>query len=115
LIAYGGPAPGTSLPLGFLRTGWGGEEHCLLAYVFLNGAACAFIVDWENRARRLVAELRADTGRNPDDPALHALIDRLRTGSPEFATFWSDHAVLAREGGTVFSITLGKANCAMNN
>jgi transcriptional regulator with XRE-family HTH domain len=83
-----------------LFAGWlGGAERCLIAYVFLDRAARAFIVDWENRARRLVAEFRADTGRNPDDPALRALIDRLQTGSPDFVKFWSDHAVLAREGG----------------
>jgi transcriptional regulator with XRE-family HTH domain len=77
----------------------GGPEPCLLAYVFLNSAARAFIVDWENRARRLAAELRADTGRNPHDPGLRALVDRLGTGSKDFSAFWSDHAVLAREGG----------------
>jgi transcriptional regulator with XRE-family HTH domain len=77
-----------------------GDEPCLLAYVFLDGAAPAFIADWENRARRLVAEFRADSARNPDDPSLRALIDRLASGSRAFAAFWSDHAVLAREGGT---------------
>jgi transcriptional regulator with XRE-family HTH domain len=87
-------------PAARLFADWlGSGELCLLAYVFLNRAARAFIVDWENRARRLVAEFRADTGRNPDDPALRALVDRLRLGSREFAAFWSDHAVLAREGG----------------
>jgi transcriptional regulator with XRE-family HTH domain len=87
-------------PAARLFADWlGGGEPCLLVYVFLNPAARAFIADWENRARRLAAELRADTGRNPDDPALRALVDRLRAGSREFAAFWSDHAVLAREGG----------------
>jgi transcriptional regulator with XRE-family HTH domain len=76
-----------------------GPEPCLLAYVFLNSAARALIIDWENRARRLAAELRADTGRNPHDPGLRALVDRLRTCSKDFSMFWSDHAVLAREGG----------------
>jgi transcriptional regulator with XRE-family HTH domain len=87
-------------PAALLFADWlGGEEACLLDYVFLNGAARGFIVDWENRARRLAAEFRADTARNPDDPALTALVERLRRGSREFAAFWSDHAVLAREGG----------------
>ena len=90
-----------NMPAAQLFAGWlGGAERCLLDYVFLDRAARAFIVDWENRARRLVAEFRADTGRNPDDPALSALVDRLRTGSADFAKFWGDHAVLAREGGT---------------
>jgi transcriptional regulator with XRE-family HTH domain len=78
---------------------FGSGELCLLAYVFLNVSARTFIADWENRARRLVAELRADTGRSPDDADLKALVDRLRAGSRDFAAFWSDHAVLAREGG----------------
>ncbi len=87
-------------PAARLFSDWlGGEELCLLAYVFLNPAARAFIADWENRARRLVAELRADTGRDPDDAALRALVERLTRESREFAAFWSDHAVLAREGG----------------
>jgi transcriptional regulator with XRE-family HTH domain len=87
-------------PAALLFADWlGGDDPCLLDYVFLNGAARRFIVDWENRARRLAAELRADTGRNPDDPALRALVDRLREKSHEFAAFWSDHAVLSREGG----------------
>ena len=87
-------------PAARLFVDWlGSGELCLLDYVFLNASARTFIADWENRARRLVAEFRADTGRNPDDPALRALIDRLQAGSPDFAAFWSDHAVLAREGG----------------
>lgn len=87
--------PAAQLFSDWLRSG----EPCLLDYVFLSRAARAFILDWEDRARRLVAELRADTGRSPDNSALRALVDRLRTASPDFATFWSDHAVLAREGG----------------
>jgi transcriptional regulator with XRE-family HTH domain len=78
----------------------GGAEPCLLAYVFLDATARQFIVDWEDRARRLVAEFRADTARDPDDPDLRALVDRLHAGSGEFRAFWGDHAVLAREGGT---------------
>jgi transcriptional regulator with XRE-family HTH domain len=82
-----------------------GDEGCLLAYVFLDDSARTFIADWENRARRLVAEFRADTARNPDDPALRALIERLQGGSAEFAAYWADHAVLSREGGTrVFNL-----------
>jgi len=87
-------------PAARLFSDWlGSGQPCLLNYVFFTDAARVFIADWENRARRLVAELRADTGRRPDDPALRALVDRLRSVSPDFAAFWGDHAVLAREGG----------------
>jgi len=93
-------ARGWNEPAARLFSEWlGGGQPSLLNYVFLTDSAWLFIADWENRARRLVAELRADTGRRPDDSALRALVDRLRMVSPDFAAFWSDHAVLAREGG----------------
>lgn len=74
-------------------------EPCLLRFVFLHAAARCFIEDWENRARRLLAEFRTDTGHNPDDPAMDDLVRDLRRRSADFATFWNEHAVLAREGG----------------
>ncbi|WP_372396576.1 helix-turn-helix transcriptional regulator [Azospirillum sp. HJ39] len=80
--------------------GWlGGAEPNLLRYVFLDHSARSFIQDWENRARRLLAEFRADTARHPDDPAVRALVDGLRQASALFAQLWEDHGVLEREGG----------------
>ncbi len=58
-----------------------------------------FIFDWEDRARRLLAEFRADTARNPDDHEIQTLVGDLRARSADFARFWNDHAVLGREGG----------------
>ncbi len=75
-------------------------EPCLLRFVFLNPAACDFIWDWDNRARRLIAEFRADTARDPEDAATRALVAALTRESPAFAQFWREQAVLAREGGT---------------
>lgn len=87
-------------PAARLFTGWlGGPDRNLLRYVFLDPAAPDFIDDWENRARRLLAEFRADTGRRPDDPDLRDLAEELRRRSPLFARFWDDHSVLEREGG----------------
>jgi transcriptional regulator with XRE-family HTH domain len=74
-------------------------EMCLLRYVFLDPTAREFIWDWENRARRLLAEFRADTAHNPDDRNMRALVDDLLSSSAAFAQFWNSHAVLAREGG----------------
>lgn len=74
-------------------------EPCLLRYVFLDQDARQFIQDWDNRARRLVAEFRADTAHSPDNPAIRALVEALVKESPAFAQLWNDHAVLAREGG----------------
>ncbi len=75
------------------------DEPCLLRFVFLVPAARAFIWDWENRARRLLAEFRADTAQDPHDRFMRELVDGLQRDSPTFATFWNDHAVLSRGGG----------------
>lgn len=74
-------------------------KACLLRYVFLDVTARDFICDWENRARRLIAEFRADTASRPDDPGLQELVRDLQRDSACFARFWAEHAVLAREGG----------------
>jgi transcriptional regulator with XRE-family HTH domain len=85
---------------GELFGGWlGGSEKCLLRYVFLDRSARSFIVDWTDRAQRLVAEFRADTALAPEEPALRALLAGLRAASPDFARFWQDQEVLGREGG----------------
>lgn len=79
--------------------GQGGTERNLLRYVFLDPTARSFILDWENRARRLLAEFRAETARHPDDPAVQAVVSGLRRESPLFSRMWDDHGVLEREGG----------------
>ena len=94
-------ACGWNAPAGRLFAGWlDGPERSLLRYVFLNPMARTLICDWEERARRLVAEFRADTVRRADDGELSALVRELRTASPLFARLWDDHGVLEREGGT---------------
>jgi transcriptional regulator with XRE-family HTH domain len=85
---------------GRLFSPWlGSREVNLLRYVFLNISARDFIRDWENRARRLLAEFRADTARNPGDAETRTLVTQLLRDSPDFARFWNSHRVLAREGG----------------
>lgn len=82
--------------------GWLGQgraERNLLRYVFLDPSAQQFILDWDNRARRLLAEFRAETARHPEDPVVRAQVARLRQESPLFARMWDDHGVLEREGG----------------
>jgi transcriptional regulator with XRE-family HTH domain len=84
-----------------LFVGWldcDGERN-LLRFVFLTREARRLICDWDHRARRVVAEFRAQCGAHLDDPALRVLIDDLVAHSPEFALLWHEHAVLGREGG----------------
>lgn len=53
----------------------------------------ALLVDWEQTARHLLAQLRAAGARDPGDPGFQALIDELRQASPEFRRWWPRHDV----------------------
>ena len=79
--------------------GAGTAERNLLRYVFLDGRAPGFIVDWSERARRLVAEYRADTASWRDDPVRKALVHELCAASSAFESAWRSQQVLSREGG----------------
>lgn len=71
----------------------------LLRFMFMAPAAQQLIVDWRDRAARLVAEFRADCGKHADQPPLADLIDELERASPLFQQLWHAQHVLAREGG----------------
>ncbi|WP_148715922.1 helix-turn-helix transcriptional regulator [Chitinolyticbacter meiyuanensis] len=88
-------------PAAQLFTGWLDQDgpHNLLDYVFLNPSARELVEDWEARARRLVAEFRADRRSHLDDPALQEFVARLAAASTPFAEFWRRHDVLERQGG----------------
>jgi transcriptional regulator with XRE-family HTH domain len=94
-------ACGWNAPAAELFAGWLlGPERNLLRYVLLDASARGFIMNWEERARRLIAEFRADCGRRRfRDPELDRLITELRRASPLFERCWNEHAVLGREGG----------------
>ena len=84
-----------------LFAGWLDEAHerNLLRYIFLSRAARRLIADWDERARRVVAEFRADFSRRLRDPAMQALVEALSAQSPDFDRLWREQAVLGREGG----------------
>jgi len=84
---------------GWLDTNVAGDDRSLLRFMFLNPAARRLVVDWEDRARRLLAEFRLEHGRYLDDVEMNALIDDLRRQSPLAAAAWEDHMVVGREGG----------------
>lgn len=71
----------------------------LMRFMFRNPAARGLIIDWEDRARRLVAEFRADIGKHASDPLLAALIAELSRDSEQFRTLWTSQDVVNREGG----------------
>ncbi|TAM98909.1 MAG: XRE family transcriptional regulator, partial [Rhizobiaceae bacterium] len=84
-----------------LFTGWldGEGPHNLLRYIFTDHAAVSLICDYEQRARRVVAEFRSACSTHLDDPSFKAFIAELRRASPLFAQFWDQRDVVEREGG----------------
>lgn len=71
----------------------------LLEFMFKDPTAPSFVADWESRARRLVAEFRADVGKHLEDPALERMIRKLCASSRTFSDLWSSQDVVDREGG----------------
>jgi hypothetical protein len=66
--------------------------------MFLDSSVRAFVVDWEPRARRLVAHFRVEYGRYIDDPKMVDLIQGLSEESDLFQSFWAEQQVLWWEG-----------------
>ncbi|HEX7387014.1 MAG TPA: helix-turn-helix transcriptional regulator [Castellaniella sp.] len=71
----------------------------LLRYIFQEPAARSLVVDWEERASRVVAEFRADVASHAADPDIQRLVLDLQTVSPLFARCWTRQQVVDREGG----------------
>ena len=70
-----------------------------MRFIFRSPAAPRLIDEWEDRARRVVAEFRADFSRRLGEPTMRGLIEELDRTSPLFARLWREQAVLGREGG----------------
>jgi transcriptional regulator with XRE-family HTH domain len=81
--------------------GWldAGFQRNLLHFVFLEPCARRLIPDWELRARRLLAEFRADYSHNFRDARVQRLVDVLRRESTLFASAWDQQDVQPRAGG----------------
>ncbi len=100
LLDRGWTARAWNAPAEALFTGWlDTSERNLLRFIFLAPAARRLIDDWPDRARRVLAEFRADAGHHLADPAIGDLVAALRHGSRCFARSWEAHDVLSREGG----------------
>ena len=68
-------------------------ERNLLWVLFADPYTRALIVDWDIHAKQALAEFRASSTALRDDPALLALVERLRGISEEFARWWPEHDV----------------------
>ena len=85
-----------------LFRGWldGDHQRNLLRFVFLESSARKLIPRWEDRARHILAEFRADYARNFRDGRVRSFVDLLRRESPLFDAAWREHDVRHREGGS---------------
>lgn len=68
-------------------------ERNLLSIVFTDPAARTLFADWEEEARHMLRQFRADTTAIRDDAAVTALVGRLSAASPEFAAWWETRDV----------------------
>jgi transcriptional regulator with XRE-family HTH domain len=84
-----------------LFQGWldGDHQRNLLRFVFLESSARKLIPKWEDRARHILAEFRADYARSFRDGRVRSFIETLRRESALFDTAWNEHDVRHREGG----------------
>ena len=79
--------------------GWlQGSEKNLLRYMFLDSSVRELVIDWEPRARRLLAQFRVEFGKYIDDPKMLELIQGLSDASDLFRQFWEEQQVLWWEG-----------------
>ncbi|RKN07579.1 helix-turn-helix transcriptional regulator [Streptomyces radicis] len=65
----------------------------LVRFAFLDPRSRAYYIEWELSARHGIAQLRAETGRDPDDPVTRALVGDLAVRSEEFRALWAQHDV----------------------
>lgn len=70
------------------------EDRNTLICVLLNPATRRlFGASWAEEARRMVAQFRKTHDLWAGDPAFVQLLERLRRGCPEFATWWKAHDI----------------------
>ena len=90
-------------PAADLLTDFGGiaeRDRNILVFVLTDPKARRlFGAAWREEARRMVSLFRPTHDMWADDPAFVDLVDRLRTGCPEFNLWWADHEVAAPVAG----------------
>ncbi|MFF0622919.1 helix-turn-helix domain-containing protein [Streptomyces sp. NPDC004296] len=61
--------------------------------VFLEPSARERYPDWDSKAEEVVGNLRADSGRHPDDPRIYEVVGELLDRSVEFRRMWAAQGV----------------------
>ena len=88
-------------PAETLFSGWldNDTQPNMMSFMFRHPLAQTLVVNWETRASRIVAELRADAMHYPHDKGLNQFVQSLSNDSELFRAFWSRQQVVVREGG----------------
>ncbi|MFF0248447.1 helix-turn-helix transcriptional regulator [Streptosporangium sandarakinum] len=79
---------------------WPERQRNTIRYTFLHPAARDLWVDWEQKAKGCVAQLRALAGTDPDAPDLASLVGELIVKSPDFNRLWERYEVRTIGDGT---------------
>ena len=98
--ACGMPVAGTKRRLGFSAAGWTATTSKIFCGLCFLNRPRKLIPRWEDRARHILAEFRADYARNFRDGRVRSFVDLLRRESPLFDAAWKEHDVRHREGGS---------------
>ncbi|MGW2328494.1 helix-turn-helix transcriptional regulator [Streptomyces sp. NPDC001700] len=76
------------------------RERNFARYVLLDPAARELYENWDEAAEIVVANLRLESGRHPDDALLNELIGEAVVKVPEFSAWWDSHRVAQCAHGT---------------
>ncbi|MFE0048189.1 helix-turn-helix transcriptional regulator [Streptomyces albireticuli] len=66
----------------------GAKQNCLVNF-FTDPVYRARATNWDENARRLVAQYRAACSERPDDEGFQEVVTEVSAGSPEFAEMWA--------------------------
>lgn len=77
------------------------DQRNMARMVFLDDAARSLYVDWEYKAAGMVALLRFEAGRHPDDPRLAELVGELTIKSEDFRRLWAKQGVAQKIRGSM--------------
>lgn len=75
------------------------KHRTYVRLLFTDPAMCTLYPDWENVARRAVAQLRTEAARTPGDPRMSTLVGELSTRDEHFRTWWGADADAGRGVG----------------
>jgi transcriptional regulator with XRE-family HTH domain len=75
------------------------EELSMPKLVFTDERAKQLHPEWDEVCRDVVANLRAESGKHPDDPHFARLAGELSLASERFRELWAEHAVQEKARG----------------